>query len=629
MDDTKKINLEVESNIDNLVKELKLLNKNLESTKENVEDIGTEVKDVGKTAKSSEGAVKSLSDGFKGMGLAVKAIGIGIVIELFNLFKETLSKNQKFVDLFNTALGALSIAFNDLIGFITNNLPTVVQIFKDVFENPTKYIEKFGKLVKENLIERFTSLLDTVGYLGSALKDLFLGNFDKALDSVKKAGKESVDVLTGVNNSFDKGKKLVSDAADSISKYADKTWKASEANVKLQNTALLAAAEQGRLVEQYDRQAEKLRQIRDNDLISISERIDANNKLKTVLDKQQKAMLAQADMQIAAARNTYNLNKTVENQVALTEALANKEGVLAQVEGLRSEQVANRISLAKEAIELDKSKAQGLNELAIAQKEFDADLQDNELLKLQIKRENLEKEKEIELERLQFNVDATKAGTQARVDAELELATKKQEINNNITANEAEQAKIRKENAQAEYEAKVAIQNAGLDNAMNALGVLKGLFENNKALQKASLIAESAIGISKIIINTQAANAAARLKYALLPGGVALASAEILMNKISAGIGIAANLAGTAKGLQALGGGSASGASVGGDNGGVGGAAIAPAAPTFNVVGTSGQNQIAQSLGNQAPIKAYVVANDVSTQQSLDRNIVKTATIGN
>jgi hypothetical protein len=57
-------------------------------------------------------------------------------------------------------------------------------------------------------------------------------------------------------------------------------------------------------------------------------------------------------------------------------------------------------------------------------------------------------------------------------------------------------------------------------------------------------------------------------------------------------------------------------------------ASAAPIAPTFNVVGTSGQNQIAQSLGNQQPVRAFVVSNDVSTQQSLDRNIVKTATIG-
>ena len=177
-------------------------------------------------------------------------------------------------------------------------------------------------------------------------------------------------------------------------------------------------------------------------------------------------------------------------------------------------------------------------------------------------------------------------------------------------------------------DAKKAIQMATFETAASGLSVLSKLFEKNKALQKASLLAESAIGIAKIIINTQAANAAARLKYSLLPGGVALAAAEITLNKINAGIGIAANLVGTAKGLQALGGGSASGASVGG-----GGSSapdpLASAAPSFNVVGTSGQNQIAQSLGSQAPIKAYVVSGDVTSAQSLDRNIVSTATLGN
>jgi hypothetical protein len=178
---------------------------------------------------------------------------------------------------------------------------------------------------------------------------------------------------------------------------------------------------------------------------------------------------------------------------------------------------------------------------------------------------------------------------------------------------------------QAVADAKLAIQNQALDTAEQGIGVLKGLFEKNKGLQKAALIAESAIGISKIVINTQAANAAAKLKYALLPGGAGLAAAEITLNKIGAGIGIAANLAATAKGLSSLGGGSAGGGgSVGGDSGG---GASAPA-PSFNVVGNSGVNQIAQTLGNQQPVQAYVVANNVTTQQSLDRNIVQNASLG-
>jgi hypothetical protein len=56
--------------------------------------------------------------------------------------------------------------------------------------------------------------------------------------------------------------------------------------------------------------------------------------------------------------------------------------------------------------------------------------------------------------------------------------------------------------------------------------------------------------------------------------------------------------------------------------------AAAPAAPQFNVVGTSGVNQIAQGLGNQSPVMAYVVGSQVTTQQALDRNIVRTATLG-
>jgi hypothetical protein len=51
-------------------------------------------------------------------------------------------------------------------------------------------------------------------------------------------------------------------------------------------------------------------------------------------------------------------------------------------------------------------------------------------------------------------------------------------------------------------------------------------------------------------------------------------------------------------------------------------------APSFNVVGNSGVNQIAQTLGNQQPVQAYVVANNVTTAQSLDRNIVQNASLG-
>lgn len=61
---------------------------------------------------------------------------------------------------------------------------------------------------------------------------------------------------------------------------------------------------------------------------------------------------------------------------------------------------------------------------------------------------------------------------------------------------------------------------------------------------------------------------------------------------------------------------------------GDGGGALA--GPSFNVVGQSGSNQLARAVSGQLskPVKAYVVSKDVSTSQEMDRNVVKTASLG-
>jgi hypothetical protein len=46
--------------------------------------------------------------------------------------------------------------------------------------------------------------------------------------------------------------------------------------------------------------------------------------------------------------------------------------------------------------------------------------------------------------------------------------------------------------------------------------------------------------------------------------------------------------------------------------------------PNFNIIGAQNQTQLAQL--NQAPIKAYVVSQDISSQQALDRRTNRAAT---
>ena len=237
-----------------------------------IENINYELNQVDKGAAKAEKGVGGISKGFKGLGTAIKAAGIGLVIAALSKLAEVFNQNQKVADLFNTAFEAVSIAFNDFVNFIVDNSSAVVDFFKAIFENPLESVKALGASIKANIVERFESFLDTLGYLASAVKKVFSGDFAGALDDVKSAGKESIDVLTGVNDTFDKGAEFVEKNKDAIKGYITETVKAAKENVNLANAAELAAAQQSLLVEKYDIQAEQLRQIRDEERNSIEDR---------------------------------------------------------------------------------------------------------------------------------------------------------------------------------------------------------------------------------------------------------------------------------------------------------------------------------------------------------------------
>ena len=68
---------------------------------------------------------------------------------------------------------------------------------------------------------------------------------------------------------------------------------------------ILARVESNRgLIEEYDRQAEQQRQIRDNDLISIEQRIVANDKLKETLEEQERLMLTKCKSCTSSSTST-------------------------------------------------------------------------------------------------------------------------------------------------------------------------------------------------------------------------------------------------------------------------------------------------------------------------------------
>ena len=564
-----------------------------------IENINYELNQVDKGAAKAEKGVGGISKGFKGLGTAIKAAGIGLVIAALSKLAEVFNQNQKVADLFNTAFEAVSIAFNDFVNFIVDNSSAVVDFFKAIFENPLESVKALGASIKANIVERFESFLDTLGYLASAVKKVFSGDFAGALDDVKSAGKESIDVLTGVNDTFDKGAEFVEKNKDAIKGYITETVKAAKENVNLANAAELAAAQQSLLVEKYDIQAEQLRQIRDEERNSIEDRRKANDQLLEVLAEQEKAMLAQADAQLRSAQAELDKNASIENQVALTEALANKQGVLAQIEGFRSEQKANDLALDREEVELTNTKLESESKLSIERQRFNAEQIEDEVQRLEALKQIDLLEAEQEAIRLQAIVDNANAGTQAKVDAQIALDEfMEQSRQTNLTRDtELEDAKKNLDDTTAEAKMKNV---EAINGALNGLSALAG---DNAEAQKG-------IGIAQAIIDTYTG-----ANKALAQGGIAgpIAAAGI----IASGLANVKTIISTKIPKPS---GSAAGA----------GAQAQQQPPSFNIVGATETSQLAQAVGGQTqqPVQAYVVANDITTAQSLENNIVEGATIG-
>ena len=544
-----------------------------------------------KSADKGSKGVGGVSKAFKGLGTAIKAAGIGLVIAALAKLSEIFQQNQKVADLFNTAFEAVSIAFNDFVSFIVDNSGAVVDFFKSIFENPLESVKELGRSIKANIIERFESFLDTLGFLASAVKKVFSGDFAGALEDVKSAGKESIDVLTGVNDTFDKGVEFINKNKDAIKGYITETIKSAKENVKLANAAELAAVKNQGLIEKYDRQAEQLRQIRDDESKSIEDRIKANEDLAKVLDDQEKAMKENAAIAVASAKAELDKNKeNIELQKAYAEALNEQAAIEAQITGFRSEQQTNTNALLREQKDLQ-------NELALIGKS-ERDIQREEL-----QQQYLEQKALIDRE-----VTDEEEKNNLLLLAEEDFKTKLKELNDGF---DAEDLATKKANAEAKKKIDDATKNAQIENAEavgGAIGTLAGIAGEGTAAGKA-------LGVASATIDTYVG-----ANKAIAKGGFAGIAQAIAI--IATGLSNVKTILSTKVPKPTVG-----GVSTGG--GGEATPAL-PAPPSFNIVGATETSQLADAIGGQTqqPVQAYVVANDVTTAQSLENNIVEGATLG-
>ena len=594
-----KIIIDLEAKTDAAVNEIKELKKQIEVLNKEVEEGNKQTKDG---LKGVEKASEKTAGGVRKIGGALKAIGIGLVVAAFAKLVEVFNENQKVADAFNTTFEVVSIAFNDLVSFFTNNISVVTDFFKSLFENPLETMTNFKDALVDGVINRFNELVETLGFVAKGIGDLFTGNFKDAVENFKEAGRQSVDVITGQDESFEQ-------VTETVKNYTTETIKNAQEIVKANKEAEKAEAINRGLIESFDIQAEKLRQTRDEERNTIADRIQANNDLKAVLEEQAETMKANAQAVVDAAQIQFDKNDSDANAIALQEAKNELMAVEAQVTGFMSEQKMNDLALERERLELEQSNIDATVERQKLERDFTAEQIEDDVLRLEQQKKNIEIEKQQEEERLKNKRDSFTEGTQAFQDAENERLAFVQEADQRFLEldKELSDAKIKVQEKENADKKKLAEENA--NNVTNALGQVAGIVGANSKFGKG-------IAVVSAIRDTYAG-----ANKALAQGGIFGIIQAVAI--IAAGLANVKNITATEDPPTPS---FASG-------GGVGSSGVSiptPQAPAFNIIGSDPQNQLAQTLAETTgkPVKAFVVAGDVSTAQSLDRNIIQESALG-
>jgi hypothetical protein len=579
-----------------------------------------------KTAESLNQVEKGAKDGAKGIravGISIKTLAkasgiIFLLQQAFEFVSDAVQQNQKVMDGLNVVYNTAQIVFNQVVN-------AFVAIY-DGISSATENFDALGKVISGLITVSlypleltFYSLLQASNALQLGYEKIFgdeegvkkaQDNLDKTTLKitllnleVAKAGKDIVNnVVEAVTEVGAIGTTVIEELGKVSVKSALETAKT---NTALKKTAEIAAAQSRILLEQFDRQAELQRQIRDDETKSIAERQAANNELNTILEKQEEEMTKNAQLVKAAAQAQFDLTGKTEDYVRVLEAEADIQGVAAQVTGFKSEQQTNANALLKEGTELTNAQAESESALTIAKERLIAEQIENELLRLQELQRIDGIEKEQETIRLQAIVDNANAGTQAKIDAEIALNEFKQQSGEQDVARTKEISDARIEITNEEEAAK----RAALEGYAGALSTISGLISQETEAGKGLAIASS-------LINTYASISGSLKAFSEVPvPGYAIAQA------IATGIAGFAAVKKIAS-VQVPGGG-------GGGSSQTGSMPTTPTPPAFNVVGASGETQLADAIGGQTqkPTRAFVVSNDVTTAQELDRNIIEGASI--
>ena len=578
------------------------------------------------------GSVGKATGGFKLLRTAIIGTGIGALVIAITSLTAAFTSSEE-------GQNKLAKVFA-ILGSITGNLVTVFSdlgmALIDAFKNPEKAWNSFKEslsngynFIKTQIIDRFQggwAILSgniQAGILKMRIAwNNFTGDSEEAdqlteqLEEVKQKVKEGEEAIERANNAI---VELYDDAANSVKGFvkelneeakiagqiADKRAKAD----KLERKLLIDRAEATRKFNELREKAA------DKENVSIEDRIAA---LKEAGRIEEEITLKE----IRAARLRFEAKKQ-QNELSNS----------------TKQDLDEQATLEARLIELEASRLK-------KQKTLTAEITTN-LREAESERKRIEAEKRAEEKAAQAEKDAEEKERKAQeAQAEKELADLKKQIRDAQAVSEDEKRALEIEKVTAHYDNLIALAKANdIDTTNLEKAKTKKLQSFNKKIaddevkitkltqeQKLAIISGALGGLAKLAGENSKFGKGIAVAQAVIDtfagANKALAQGGIFGAVAAAGV-IASGLANVRTILSTKTPDAPTGTGAGGGRSFSSGGAV-PQAPSFNIVGSDTSNQLAQTLATQTqkPVKAFVVSGDVTTAQSLDRNIIPESALG-
>ena len=577
--------LEFNANTSQVEKSVASLEKSMEGVADAANDAAEATEGIGEAADKSGGLLKKAgqlgADGFKLVGAAIAATGlIGLVTKVLMPIIDAFLENKKVADTLKVAMAGVGAVIDTIVDVGLK----VVDVLTDAFTNPQEALTSFKDALKENITNRLEGLLELLPALGEAISLIFEGKFGQA---AKTAGDAVGKVALGVENVTDK----MADAAEAVAEFVEETVDATKAATQLERD-LQKLGDRERdlavLTAQSSAEVEELKRQRDDERLSIQERIAAAEAAaaidqrianENVRIQEEKARLLAQEIELQGETEE-RLQALADAQIAAADARAASAGV-------QTELMTSLYGLNQELIE------QGIAQLEQLQETRDA-LNEAKATAKEIEQEATNAERGLMMsQRRQTEIVETESQRRRRIRQEefevfTEFVLKDQETMLNASKGTLDLLTQLNESFTGETEEQ---QRKG--------------FERSKKIQAAqALIAtfEATIQAYKSVVGTPFVGPVLAPIAAAATAAVGLKNVQAIKQQQFAG-GTQPDTGAGGGGLPDLGAGGGGGA------------------PTLDL------GFLGAGAGQQGPIRAYVLAENVSTAQQANQKIQDQATL--